>query len=510
MTSSQATRTAPRRVLAVAAVTLLALVALLTWAFASPVGSSPDDDFHLASSWCGGAAPSSVCAATGEADERLVSIDISLRSQCYVLDPTTSAECQGPDYGDDLTEEREATDRGNFSGIYPPVFYYTMSLFAGEDLQVSALTMRAVNSLLFVTLMLAIFLLLPPRRRPTLVLSAAVTMVPLGMFLVASNNPSSWAIISAATLWISLLGYFETSGVRRALLGTIAVVATVMGAGARADSAVYAGVAIVAVVALTARRTRGYWMSALLPAALGVIALAGFAVASQTSVTGEGLVTYDRPDRNVVALLANNLVQLPEMLLGSFGTWALGWLDTPMPPLVWFCTVGAFVVAMSIGIVSGNRRKTIVALGTLFLVAAVPMYILARSGAVVGEEVQPRYFLPLIVLFAGLMLLESPASPLRASALQVGAIAAALAVANSLALHTTLRRYVVGLDSDSPLLDADIEWWWNVGVSPMTVWFVGSVAFALLMAALAAVWLKSLPRRSAALGARSFESISAP
>ena len=35
-------------------VPLLAILALACWALASPVGSSPDDNFHLASIWCAG------------------------------------------------------------------------------------------------------------------------------------------------------------------------------------------------------------------------------------------------------------------------------------------------------------------------------------------------------------------------------------------------------------------------------------------------------------------------
>ena len=31
---------------------LLAYVALLAWAFASPIGAGPDDDYHLISTWC--------------------------------------------------------------------------------------------------------------------------------------------------------------------------------------------------------------------------------------------------------------------------------------------------------------------------------------------------------------------------------------------------------------------------------------------------------------------------
>jgi hypothetical protein len=56
-----------------------------------------------------------------------------------------------------------------------------------------------------------------------------------------------------------------------------------------------------------------------------------------------------------------------------------------------------------------------------------------------------------------------------------------VAVANSRALHSTLRRYITGVDEQSFNLNARIEWWWSIPVQPMTVWFVGSTAFGLLL-----------------------------
>ena len=40
----------------------LALIALLAWVFASPIGASPDDDYHLTSAWCAGPSAGDTCA----------------------------------------------------------------------------------------------------------------------------------------------------------------------------------------------------------------------------------------------------------------------------------------------------------------------------------------------------------------------------------------------------------------------------------------------------------------
>src|SRR5680860_1410536 len=71
---------------------LLAVLTLTAWAFASPVGASPDDDFHLASTYCalGG---SDACQPGTQENTRLVSIAFD-SARCYAQVSTESAACQ--------------------------------------------------------------------------------------------------------------------------------------------------------------------------------------------------------------------------------------------------------------------------------------------------------------------------------------------------------------------------------------------------------------------------------
>jgi len=489
MTAHTPARPARRWALPSILIPVLALLALLAWGFASPVGAGPDDDFHLSSTWCGGTTSTELCAPGSVDDERLVSPDLFSDATCYAFDPLKSAGCQGADFGDDLTAGLTSSDRGNFAGLYPPVYYFVTSLFAGDNLETSALVMRALTSVLFVGLMTALYFLLPTRRRTTLIASVAVTIVPLGMFLIPSNNPSGWAILSAATLWMALLGYFETSGIRRVLLAVLAVLATVIGAGARADSAIYAGIAIVAVLILTARRGGDYLRLAILPVGLVALALVGFFSANQASAATSGLAGGAGAGYGAYALIVNNLIQLPSLLTGAFGVWGLGWLDTAMPAIVQACAIGAVVGAVVLGLRARSRRKSLAALFVAATVLAVPMYILYRSDAIVGSQVQPRYILPLIILFVGIVLLRPEGAAPVFSRGTVLLIAGALSVANAVALHANIRRYVTGTDVIGGNLDTDAEWWWNVPFSPMAMWFVGAAAFTATVFWLAACWI---------------------
>lgn len=459
---------------------ILAILALSAWAVASPVGASPDDDYHLASIWCATNEDTNLCHLTSEGDQRSVP-NALLAAPCYAFDSTQSAECQGDTLDTDNTFI--TSDRGNFSGAYPPAYYLTMNLFAGANFELSAVVMRLVNVLLFVALTSALYALLPLNRRPTLVWAWAISLVPLGMFLVASNNPSAWAIISAGTLWLALLGFFETTGARRVALACLAVIATLMGAGARADAAIYAVIAITVVTLLTARWERRWILSALLPAALIVTAIAFYVSTGQSTLVSSGLnsTSGDGVEPSSAGLLLHNLLNVPVLWVGVFGNWGLGWLDTLMPAVVWVAGLGCFAAVAFAGLGSQSIRKLLAVFMVLGAVWIIPTFVLMQSNVAVGSEVQPRYLLPLIVLLGGVALLHVGGPRLALSKAQAFGVVGALSFANSLALHYNLRRYVTGAEVNGLNLDANREWWWDVPVGPQAVWILGSLAFAALL-----------------------------
>lgn len=487
---------------------ILAFFALVGWGFASPVGASPDDDFHLASIWCGSGERAGLCEPAALANERTVPTALEAQAVCFAKKSTISAACQGKDYGTHPADV-EATARGNFTGLYPPVFYLAMSAFAGPNVDISVLSMRVVNSALFVGLLSALFFLLPRRRRPILIGSVVISLVPLGMFLIPSTNPSSWAILSAGIVWLALLGYFESTGRRKVGLAALAVLGTLMGAGARADSAAYVGVAAVVAVMLTFQANRRYLRAALLPTTLVIAAIFFFAISRQSLASTVGLPGSDgtlSQGAPHLGLMLSNLAGIPGLWVGVFGSWPLGWFDTMLPDIVWVGGFASYVAVIIVGLRSKFRRKlsvVVLMLGALWL---IPAAVLAASGAVAGDYVQPRYLLPLIVMFTGVALLNGRDGELSLSPAYLWTIATVLSITNSLALYTNIRRYVTGTDGRSLNLDSRIEWWWNIPFSPMTVWGIGSVAFAAMLVLLAHFAASSSRRTSAASDVQAGES----
>lgn len=460
---------------------LLAIVALMCWAVASPIGSSPDDDFHLASIWCAGGEKAGECLQGPTDAQRAIPTSL-VGANCYAHEPEVSAKCQVFDSSAGYV----VTSRGNFTGLYPPVFYSTMNLLASANIEASAVLMRLLNILLLVGITTALCTLLPTSRRVPLLWGQVITTVPLGIFLLASNNPSAWAIISAGTLWIALLGYFETSGWKRTILGGFAVLSTILGAGSRADAAVYAVVAVLAVLILTAAPSRRWVVSALLPVGIVVIAVGSYFSATQSSSAMSGLTQEGDGLAGVSwqTLLVDNLLEVPSLWIGVFGSWNLGWLDTHLPAVIWVGNFVVFAAVIFAGLKAQSIRKVIATGMVLGAMWIVPTYILVQSKIMVGNVVQPRYILPLIIMFAGIALLPVGASRLSFSWTQIAVLIAILSFSNSLALHLNISRYVT---PGASIL------WWEIPLPPIFVWGLGSLAFAALLATMAWTTLRPVP-----------------
>jgi len=484
----------------------LAAMALGAWAFASPVGSSPDDDYHLASAWCalGG---SDACTPGTEESTRTVSVAFA-SARCYAQFPMESAACLD-ELGLALDGPASETKRGNFNRRYPEIFYGTMHLFAGDDLERDAVVMRLFNVALFVGLATTLAALLPVSRRQTLLWGWLVTLVPLGLFLIPSNNPSGWAITGVGTAFLALLGWFESKGRRRWALGGVYVVGIVMAAGARSDAAVYAAGATLVASILAASRGREWLLKSILPLA-GLVAIGLlFASVTQSTVDIEGF-KYAQPVATATsdvatgtsdgatgtsdgatgptggaALAAYNVLMLPYLWTGVWGTWALGWLDTFLPTIVPWSAGAAFIAVGFAGLGLLSRRKAVAIAGVLSVLVVLPVYLLTASGGSIGTF-QPRYLLPLIGLFAMLLVTAPPGrATVRFTRIQTLTILGALTLANLVALQVNIRRYVTGADEQGFNLDSGAEWWWSgLPVGPTAVWLVGTLSFAALLASL--------------------------
>jgi len=257
-----------------------------------------------------------------------------------------------------------------------------------------------------------------------------------------------------------------------------------MAAGARGDAALYSVLSIALVGILTFTSTRRYLISAILPIVMAGVGVAFFLGSRQSTVLDSGLSSVGGvtpPTANPFTLAITNALDVPSLWSGVFGTWKLGWLDTSLPAVVPLGALVAFIGIVFAGLVRLKFREKITLGIAALALLAIPTYVLVKGLNVVGENVQPRYLLPLIVVFAGIGLLGMGRRERSISGLQVWLIVAGLAVAESVALYTNMRRYITGIPGHGFNLNSGIQWWWSMPVPPMVVWIVGSVAFASLL-----------------------------
>ncbi|GAA1128214.1 hypothetical protein GCM10009651_09500 [Microbacterium natoriense] len=457
------------------AVPILLFIALAAWAFASPAGASPDDDFHLPSIWCGLGEREGLCQPTGNPETRLVPEALTDAS-CYAFEADKSARCW-----DAEATGMDRAKRLNTAPLYPPLFYGTLSVFASPDVQTSVIVMRLFNAALYVGMLTAVFVALPRRIRPALVVSALGTLVPLGLFIIPSTNPSSWALLSATTVWICLYGATQTTGRRQFVLSSLAVVGGVIGAGARADAGIFAVFGLVLAAILGVRRGKRLLMPAI---ASGIILIAGvgfYLGAKQGGALVNGLPTANPPLTTDEHL--SNLLNIPSLWTGALGGWYLGWLDTPMPSMVSILASAVFFAAFGIGIHRLTRRHALAVVLTVAAMWGVPFVLLAQSRAIVGAEVQPRYILPLMVIALGVASLTTKATRSWSGSRVIFA-GAALSAAALVALHTNVNRYTKGLDDISIDPGVRAEWWWSLAPSPGAIVIIGGIAFVAMFFAL--------------------------
>jgi hypothetical protein len=471
-----------------AAVALSSLVAIVfagSWALSSPVGASPDDDYHLASIWCGQGSRQGICELTADTSIVRVPETVVRSSGCYAFNAEAVASC-------DYSEELISTDRSNISGGYPPVYYWAMSHLVGGDVQSSVIAMRLFSVLIAIVGIAVAVVIAPARLKLLPLVGLFLTITPLGSFLIASNNPSGWAYPAVIVFFSAMTSFLaRESRSATAVSGVLAICAVVIGAGARADAALYVVLVLGVSWILMWDRKRVDLFSIALSVAVVALSVSFYLNAGQSAVLlrEQGAPGFD------VGNFVSNLLGLPTLWAGALGTWGLGWLDTAMPATVWLATIGLyFAVVFGSLRAMGVRRAVSVALVALALIV-VPMYVLTRENIPIGVGVQPRYILPLLAILV--MAAWFPArgkEALKPSLPQIYVTLLGLWVANAIALHVNIRRYVTGVDVKSANLDANVEWWWPaLAISPMGVWLTGTIAFGILLVAIAGSFKLLMP-----------------
>lgn len=484
-----------RRQALAAALLFVTLVATgLGWAVSSPLESSPDDDYHLASIWCPRPVEESCETAVVEGKPSVLvprAID-DQQMWCYVFKPSAPATCAMNIPDDDMAWSPRWDD-----GSYPKGYYRFHHLLIGSDVQTSVLIMRGTNVLIAAALISLVALAAPERYRRAIIGTIVASWFPMGLYLVASNNPSSWAISGLFIYATALLSSFQSAGWRRILLLVVAALGAAMCLCARYDVSLYLAVVGAALV-VTVPSWRGRVPEALMIVAISALgARAALSTAASSGITD---ITSNPPAPTTPRhRFLMGLETAPRYLGGFWGyDWNPGWGDIPLlirsPYVLSIMVAGAFIL---VALRHGTWRKWVAILLLVGTMACLPAYF--HSSGIFPElkSYQARYVLPLLAptVFLGLALDSREESWFtRPQAVWLSVFTWFSLVISH---HTMLLRYVHGATDDWPFnLDAVISWWWNAGPSPMTVLGLTSLVTAVGLA-LAAWDLTVQDRQSA-------------
>ena len=470
------------RPLALLVVVLGVLAVSAGWVFASPPGSSPDDDYHLVSTWCPRPIESSCETTTIDGDLYVMAPITTSHAQCEAFSPDRSHACI-VDYSDDtLAPSYRYND-----GQYPYGFYQFHHLFAGHSVERSVWIMRSINVAIAILLIGAITALSTRPVRFSVLLAALVAWTPMGLYFIASNNPSSWAITGVFSYGAALYSSLQSQGWRRWTLLGIAAFAALLCYGSRGDAAFYVFVASLGILILAAgRRHLPEIGIATVLSVIGVWCMLG---SGQSGHIAQSEASVTLRERIEIAIM--NIRYLPEYFAGFVGlNSGPGWRDTPLPgytTIIGLLVLGAVIF---FGARAMSWRKALAAFVTFGAMAGIPLLIATPPTFPNIGGYHSRYALPLL----GTWLVIWLASSRKNSSITKGQLTIFvffLSVVDAVAMHTTIARYVTGLLSIRHMgwiapgnLNGNIEWWWaGAPITPMTLWLIASMGYALALTA---------------------------
>ena len=500
-----------RTLVAVLILVAAVIAASLAWVVASPVGSSPDEDFHVGAMWCPPPVDETGCQISTKDGEKAVMVPQSLAEEyvtCYAFDHDNSALCTLNASDEELVPTLRWDD-----GNYPWGYYQFAHLFVQRSTSHAVLALRTVNTLLAIGLIGAIIALADSGLRRAISVAVTVAWLPMGFYFVASMNPSSWAMTGTCAFAAGLLAATRSVGPRRAGLIACALAGAVLACTSRGDSAFFIFVVTVA-LAFAVPLSRRIIPEAILACVASVV---GIWVMARTNVAASYLgASNELVEYSLTHIAWLNVSSLPKYLSGFVGyLMGPGWNDVSYRGSVSYGASVVVAAALCWSLRSLSRRKALSAITVAGAITGVPVVIGLRGHFNNVLTYQPRYMLPLFVVFALMLLAPSPARadnegrPAGSEAFRLprsiagrvgtGLVAALWALTNARALYLVIERYAFGrtqhgypFDLATRNLSAGNEWWWPTApIGPMAVWIIGAVAGAIAIGLAVFLWQRS-------------------
>jgi hypothetical protein len=364
-------------------------------------------------------------------------------------------------------------------GQYPSGFYKANGLLVSGDISWSILKMRffQVGLAIFV---FSIALCTARKNAGQILLSLLIGFVPIGMWVIPSTQPASWAIIGLVSLIIYLIGFTQS---RTKVNFFVFVVGSsfsfFLAMQSRRDSILNLLIVLVLVgisqyKIIFGQPIQRFMRVFVLSLFFSVIALVHFRFRSLGSLFQWSGFT----ETNIFEGVFNIA---PSVVMGLFGgSMQLGSPDFAPPLIVpLLMTIGLGTYLASVWPATPRETKASAVIGGIFLYVLPLRFFLDNVGSPVSRYVYVTYLTTLILIAVSTRVGIVESSNHRATSNRV--ILFSVALAHAFVLHQTLRRYVFGTNASRFDLNFGSEWWWTRGPSPMSVWLIGSISFTIAM-----------------------------
>ena len=489
--------------------TLLLLITFATWAMGSAIGSSPDEDNVLTTIWCGKNAVNLRAVDALRINRETTKFDGSVKpatefckydpqnykyhlipslvaapQQCYLgAGQDTSASCQ--------KGLRGLSVRKFFEAAVETDYISAARVFVGVDVEASVVKMRLFNSFMaaiLITSASAFFW----KKNSDLLLAWLAVIAPVTTFFIGSVNTSSWNLIGATCFTLAFISALKNRKHIKIWFpaGAVALFALWFTNSSRSEGK-YVILLLAVAVLYSEFAPKSFKItkksvligSAILPVLYLIFGYFSKPFGAEVNIFNDQRVEVsDGITTTANNLLVNNIITLPRFITGFFGSWGLGWFELELTQTVWLFTLQAFFLVSGFALLKSSNFHRLI-FGALFaIMCAAILYANQQRFAKVGEYIQPRYFLP---FFLGIVIIAAANKTERYPNSLVITVAILATISNSIALRDTIRRYTTGQDVlISKSLNNPIEWWWQFGPQPETVWLTGTLAFAALWALL--------------------------
>jgi hypothetical protein len=455
------------------------LILGLCWTFASPIGSAPDEDFHLTTIWCL-KGENNLCNF-GVNDSRKVPALWSSWPPCYVNWPNSdkSAECLT---NLELPLQLVATNRYSRPGERPALFYRVMNSFAGDNPINSVNFMRFFNTLISAFLFFLAIYVAPFIVKRAIILSWGLVLIPIGIFNIASTNSSSWTITGIGTLWAFLLSliFHRKSRNKMFYLSILGVaLSLVISLGSRNDSRVYVIITFIAIAVLFIKKI---WIMKhiyliifisilALSLAINILWKFIFNFGKPVRYYPGAVIESDQPNALIVLLLdfpaffyslIGGQIYQEDLNRGIlFRNFAHGvsWSDFDFPSIVGILMGFSLLLVLSISTTKSSLPKILSIIFVFFSLISVIIYTRGFDPTSNDSQITPRYMFPLFLLLIALALLIKTANYSLLGPVQSLVITSFLTIGGSLAWLVTISRFSIGPNAAFTNFWKSPEWW---------------------------------------------------